>query len=295
MSTLTKILVVLLVVFAIAFTMSTVSFVAQSTNWRELAQGYQLEVQATDAHLRNVLASDAAEIASNRDALNAHIARIKQLDTEVQESNKAASILRADLAKARAESSSMQSTARLLAGEFKVGQAGWAEIRKQRDGLENRNVDLEKRNLDLSERVNEQTSKILVMQKYLRQIEEQNKILQDENGRLGQVRQRLSDGDLSALADARQGQIKPLTPVSASPIRGSIDEVSGNLATVTVGSADGVSKGMVFVIYRDLDYVADLEIVRVEPNKAAGKILRSRGTPRVGDRIADEARFGMAP
>ena len=85
MSTLTKIFVVLLVIFSIAFTMSTISFVAQSSNWRELAEGYRIEAQTTDAHLRNVLASSAAEIASNRDAINAHIGRYQALEAKYQE------------------------------------------------------------------------------------------------------------------------------------------------------------------------------------------------------------------
>ncbi|MFQ5489465.1 MAG: hypothetical protein ACE5GE_01980 [Phycisphaerae bacterium] len=294
MSTLTKIFVVLLAVFSIAFTMSTISFVAQSNNWRELAQGYQTEAQATDAQLRNVLASSAAEVASARDAINAHIARFKAVEADYQSALQQIADLKAQLAQTQATNASLQSTSRLLAGELKVGQAGWTEQRKQRDDLEQRNLSLEKRNIDLSDRVNEQTAKLLVMQKYQRQLEEQSKILQDENQRLGQIRRRLEKGDVSALADAGRPQVKPLSPVASSPIRGEITQVSGKLATLSVGSADGVANGMVFVIYRGLDYVGDLEIVRVEPNESAGRIVRSRGAPRIGDKIADEARFGMA-
>lgn len=294
MSTLTKIFVVLLVVFSIAFTMSTISFVAQSNNWRELAQGYQTEVQATDAQLRNVLASSAAEVASARDAINAHIGRYKSLEVDYQSALQQIADQKAQLAETRATGNSLQSTARLLAGELKVGQAGWAEQRKQRDELERRNLGLEKRNLDLSDRVNEQTAKLLVMQKYQRQIDEQNKILQDENQRLGQIRRRLEQGDVGALADADRSRVRAISPVATSPIRGEITQISGKLATISVGTADGVVNGMVFVIYRGLDYVGDLEIVKADPNNAAGRIMRSRGSPRIGDKIADEARFGMA-
>lgn len=294
MSTLTKIFVVLLVVFSIAFTMSTISFVAQSNNWRELAQGYQTEVQATDAQLRNVLASGAAEVASARDAIDAHIARFKSLEVDYRNALQQIADQKTQLAEIRATGNSLQSTARLLAGELKVGQAGWVEQRKQRDELERRNLGLEKRNLDLSDRVNEQTAKLLVMQKYQRQIDEQNKILQDENQRLGQIRRRLQQGDVGALADADRSRVNAISPVASSPIRGEITQVSGKLATISVGTADGVVNGMVFVIYRGLDYVGDLEIVKADPNEAAGRIMRSRGSPRVGDKIADEARFGMA-
>lgn len=294
MSTLTKIFVVLLAVFSIAFTMSTISFVAQSNNWRELAQGYQTEAQATDAQLRSVLASSAAEVASARDAINAHVARLNAVQADYQDALQQVADLKAQLAETRASSNSLQSTARLLAGELKVGQAGWAEQRKQRDDLERRNLGLEKRNLDLSDRVNEQTAKLIVMQKYQRQLEEQNKILQDENQHLGQIRRRTEQGDVNALAEVGRPRVTPISPVASSPIRGEITEVSGQLATVSVGTADGVANGMLFVIYRGLDYIGDLEILKVEPNQAAGRVVRSRGAPRIGDKVADEARFGMA-
>ena len=294
MSTLTKIFVVLLVVFSIAFTMSTISFVAQTANWRELAEGYRLEAQTTDTHLRNVLASTAAEIASNRDAINAHIARCKDLEAKHQDALEEVGELQAELAAARSEVSSLQATAGLLAGELRVGQAGWTEQRKQRDDLERRSLELERRNLDLSERVNEQTARLQVMQRDQRHLMEQLHLLEEQNRALGQYRERLRAGDLSALAEGGEEAVTPLTPLSGSPIRGHVIEVSGELATVSVGSADGVTEGMLFVIYRGLDYIGDLRISAVEPDQAAGKIVRSRGTPRVGDKVADEARFGMA-
>ncbi len=51
---------------------------------------------------------------------------------------------------------------------------------------------------------------------------------------------------------------------------------------------------MVFVIYRGLDYIGDLKISVLEPNQSAGRLTRAAGAPRVGDQVADEARFGMA-
>jgi hypothetical protein len=294
LSTLTKIFVVLLVVFSIAFTMSTISFVAQSSNWRELAESYRMEAQTTDAHLRNVLASSAAEIASNRDAINAHIARYQTLEAEHQDALQEVGELQAELAAARAEVSSLQATAGLLAGELKVGQAGWTEQRRQHAELKQRNVELEKRNLDLSQRVNELTSQLVVVQRDQRHLKEQIYLLEEQNRALGQYRERLEAGDLTALAEAGEERVTPLTPLSGSPIRGRLTDVSGDLATISVGSADGVTEGMLFVIYRGLDYIGDLRVEMVEPSQAAGKIVRSRGAPRVGDRVADEARFGLA-
>jgi hypothetical protein len=295
LSTLTKIFIVLLVIFCIAFTMSSISFVAQTQDWRALAEGFEQEAQTSDTYLRNVLASSAAQMAMDRDAINAHIARIGELEKEREETLTRIAECQTQLGTARAEVTSLDGTVRLLAGELKVGQAGWAELRKHRDELVERNLELEKRNIDLNERVNEQTAQLLVLQQNVRQLEQQAHLLRQEGKRLSQYQQRAAEGEIGALAEAGPAAARPLTPAAASPIRGHITDVSGSLATISVGSADGVSEGMVFVIYRGLDYIGDMKITHIEPNQAAGRILRSKGTPRVDDRVADEAVFGMAP
>jgi peptidoglycan hydrolase CwlO-like protein len=294
LSALTKIFVVLLVVFCIAFTMSTISFVARTNEWRALAEGYQQEAQVSDTYLRNILAESAAQKALDRDAINAHIGRIKDIEADKQEALREIAGLKAELSQARAEISSLQGTARTLSGELKVGQAGWAEQRKQRELLQERNLELEKRNLDLNERVNEQTAQVMVLQQELRRREQQVQILREENRNLAQAERRRATGEFEAYSPAEQEKVRPVTAVAESPIRGRITEVSGGLATISVGSADGVAEGMVFVIYRGLDYIGDLKISKVEPSQSAGKIVRSTGTVLAGDAVADEARFGMA-
>jgi hypothetical protein len=45
---------------------------------------------------------------------------------------------------------------------------------------------------------------------------------------------------------------------------------------------------MVFVIYRDDQYVGDVRISLVDPNQSAGRLVRSTLTPEPGDQAADE-------
>lgn len=294
MSTLTKVFIVLLVVFCIAFTMSSISFVAQTHEWKSLAEGFQQEARTSETHMRNVLALTAAELATSRDAIEDHINTIAGLEKDYQNSMGQIGDLEAQLAKANAQVSGLEGSVRLLGGELKVGQAGWAAQREQRADLEQRNIELETRNVDLNERVNEQTAQVLVLEQHVRQLEQQIHILEEENRQFSQYQRRAAAGDLDALADAGRGAARPLTPVAVSPIRGKIVDVSGGLATVSVGAADGVVEGMVFVIYRGLDYIGDLKITHVEPSQCAGRVTRSSGTPKTGDRVADEAQFGMA-
>jgi hypothetical protein len=66
-------------------------------------------------------------------------------------------------------------------------------------------------------------------------------------------------------------------------------EVSGDLVTLSVGSADGVKKDMVFVVHRDDEYVGDVKINLVDPNESAGRLIRSTVAPTPGDKVANEA------
>ena len=87
------------------------------------------------------------------------------------------------------------------------------------------------------------------------------------------------------------GRVGPLTPAVAAPIRGQIELLEGGIAQISVGSDDGVSKGMIFVIYRDGNYLGRMTIEEVEPNHAAGSLSHLQGDVRVGDKVADETRF----
>ena len=60
LSTLTKVFAVLLVFFSIAFTVMTVSMVAQTTNWKDTAQKYEEHALVADTNLRNLIASSAS-------------------------------------------------------------------------------------------------------------------------------------------------------------------------------------------------------------------------------------------
>ena len=91
-----------------------------------------------------------------------------------------------------------------------------------------------------------------------------------ENEKLATITRRAAAGEFDVTGtDAAI----PLEPVAGTPIRGRILEVDGNLATISVGSADGVQVNMTFVIYRGSDYVGDLRIIDIEPHTAGPEEL----------------------
>lgn len=77
------------------------------------------------------------------------------------------------------------------------------------------------------------------------------------------------------------------TPAAAAPvatdIKGMIVEVEGNLATLSVGSADGVTKNMVFHVTRGERFVCDITITNVDINRSAGTLDLVLRQPQVND------------
>ncbi len=292
MSTLTKVFVVLLVVFSIAFTAMTVSIVAQTTNWKGNADKYAEQARIADTNLRNLIAGNAAELAAARDTLNGHLERVGELEKQLQTTKTEVSQLTTDLAKVAAEKTSAEAMSRGLLAQLQVSEAGRTEYQKQRDELEKQSIDLQRRNIDLNDRVNEQTARIAVLQQRQRHSEQTENILKLENEKLSSELRRIPAG--AAMEDTAGSAMKgvvALAPVAVTPIRGQIIEVAGNIVTVSVGSADGVKKEMVFVIYRGDQYIGDLKITLVDPNRAAGRMIQSTATPQVGDQVSDALRF----
>ena len=294
MSTLTKIFVILLVVFSIAFSMSAISFVAQTNEWKSLAQTRHDQFTVADTTVRNLIAAQAAEKAAWVDAANGQRTAIADLQKQAMAARDGLAEAETELAALRSKNLGMDAAVVKLTHELSVSQDGWKEARAQRDRLEEEKIELEKRNIDLNERVNETTARIVVLTQQNRQAEQQINILRGENQKISQQSFRAPLPGAETTAGGSMDTVTPVSPVAASAIRGRVLEVQGNLVSISVGSSDGVQKDMVFVVYRDNDYIGDLRVTEVAPNRSAGRLIRSEGAARVNDMVADEARFGLA-
>lgn len=288
MSTITKVFVILLALFSIAFTTMTVSVVARTANWKDTALKYEQHARAADTNLRNLISASAADLATARDSIRQHRDQIGQLETKLQSNNNELASMRTEFAQIRSEKSSADAMNRGLLARLNVSENAREEYHKQRNDLERHSIDLESRNIDLNDRVNELTAQVAVLMEEKRQFEQQVKILQDQNDRISQAT-RSPSGRVtfeSASGTAMTG-VNAMSPVSSTPIRGRLVEMDGNLVTISVGSADGVNNGMVFVIHRDGEYVGDIKINIVDPNRSAGRIVRSTNNPGLGDEVID--------
>lgn len=70
---------------------------------------------------------------------------------------------------------------------------------------------------------------------------------------------------------------------SSVDLKGLITELNESMATLSLGTADGVKKDMVFHVTRGDSFVCDIVITSIDINKSAGVVELKQREPQVGD------------
>lgn len=117
--------------------------------------------------------------------------------------------------------------------------------------------------------------------------------LEAERRRLMEQKKALEAQVASAGPVAQPREVIPVTPlnqvaapavvVSGADVKGLITAVGESMVQLSVGSADGVTKGMVFHITRGDIFLCDVVVSDVDINKCAGVLELVQQRPQVGD------------
>jgi len=293
LTTTTKIFVILVCVLTFIFTPLVISYAAQKENWRQLANDYREELNIAYANERSVMAIAAAEtlrLKALQDRQRLQLVDLQQRIAELQDQLASLTRQRDQLALSEDD---FQKAARLLTAEMAIKTRHNEQLNAAREQALQRERELRMRNLQLVDAIKEADAKIVVLNQQLRQKIEELAYYRQENEKLrAATGVGMAEPPLTAVPAA---PAKATTPVPAAPIRGTVTRVEGALATVDVGSAAGVRKGMRMVVLRDNSYVCDLEITdAVTPTEAVGRILLERDKRiRPGDKVEDAASFAQ--
>jgi len=114
---------------------------------------------------------------------------------------------------------------------------------------------------------------------------DRRRILEQKTDLEKQVAQLSTGGSTTVSAPVTQvpDMAKPAPRASAISINGLISEINESLVTLSVGTADGVEKGMVFHITRGSEFLCDVMVTDVDVNKCAGVLEMVQQRPQVGD------------
>jgi len=282
LSTLTKILVVLLSLFAIFLCGLTVSYVGSANNYKALYEGEQLarstvqaeNISLTDRFKEQVAKTEALEtelnlqIQTKQDQINQLTVNLQQAERLKQEYQSRADSWKGVMTGFEQSVSSMIDSLKLTRDQLESSRSDNIKIQKE----------LDQKTVNLYEKIVE-----------LQRLEaERRRILEQKTDLEKNITQLTGSpaAQPSGVVTQTSGQAKPTPTVAASAINGLVSELDGSLVTLSVGTADGVEKGMVFHITRGSEFLCDVVVTDVDVNKCAGTLEMVQQSPKVGDTAA---------
>jgi len=129
-------------------------------------------------------------------------------------------------------------------------------------------------------------SQLLAEQAKNKRLEKALRVTQEKAQSQKDMITRLNDrlGELEVLKESKPGQTLS-APLPAIKLTGTISDVDDNLASVNIGSAQGLKTGMKLIVYRGDQFVGHLKIETVGASESAGVIVNRRLAPQRGDKV----------
>ncbi|HET6427081.1 MAG TPA: hypothetical protein VFJ30_01635 [Phycisphaerae bacterium] len=287
MSTLTKICVVLLVLLGLFASVVFIQEAASKTNWRTYAQGQRTRRNLAESEAAyQQLAADnwkrlySEEVKSGKIASDRYQENITTSATRV-------SSLTGELARAEAGRSEAVALNRALQGTIDTQLNQGQKLIAQLDGERSKNIQLADQLRGAQDKINEDVINLESARKNAEFLQEQltNREIEvtDLTNRVDQLTKELE----VVRAGAGLGAGTSGTVIATAPrIDGEVLAVEGELASLNVGRASGVKKGMEFKIYRNAAFIAHLKVAEVYASTCAGLIENRVGEVKKGDKAS---------
>jgi chromosome segregation ATPase len=284
LSTLTKVLIVLLTLSSIFLAGIVVTYVSTSDNYKNLYEEEKANSQA-------ITAKNAALTKQRNEQTAAQQRLVDNLNDKIQNLQIEKNQLQAKLSnieRSRAELEDRISGYAAVISGFNQTVSDMAQsLRLARTELDN----LREQRATDRKYLNEITATLDEKIVELESLEAERRRLLEEKVTLENWLEQYS-----GQTDKETEKFQPVTPVKdkASAAWPTTDQVSlqalisnvdlkNSLATISIGSADGVREGYRFHITRGDTFVCDILITDVEPDEAAGVMELVQLQPRIGD------------
>jgi Tfp pilus assembly protein FimV len=282
---LTKIAIVVMVVLMLIATAIFVSLTTTQANYKTAYQREKERAQiaaqtARDMSIAAAKSTQAAQarIEANTEALNDLRRTNAELSSKVQK-------LDGDIAEMEADVSQKDTQIDRLSTSLQ------SEIETRKTLTDNLN-DVTKNLKDATEAVTKLKATIARQETDIEGLTQMNKI-RIENIR--QLREELAARD-KLIDDLRSGTGVVATDAAGEPmvddttekVLGQITAIEDGVASIDIGKANGVDKGMRLIVYRGSNFVGYLNVSNVTTTQAAGLITLSEMAPQVGDSVTNK-------
>jgi hypothetical protein len=276
---LTKICVVLLVVASLVASIVFISLATVQPNYRTLYEKERTAYQQLDLACRSYMedadrsrsalreareaaGTDKIKLLSERD--NA-VAEVRELKMQLLNKDQRHAEMNASL---DTLTKSDQAKVKLIETQLKDIRASWA-----------RETELQGELVKVRDQWRQQKALAERLAQNNRVLREQTKNLQQQNVELTQKVK-----EFEARGLGREDMDVVLKP--ENKIAGTITSVRDNIASINIGSAHGLKKGMQLIVFRGSNFVGFLKIDSVDVNEAVGVMTEKHLSPMQGDKVS---------
>jgi uncharacterized phage infection (PIP) family protein YhgE len=278
LSALTKILIVLLSLFSLFLCGAVITYVATQRNYKEAYEKSQAEVSSlrqTSTSYKEQLEEKKRQMQSLSDKLDGEMASLKAEKSKLEQ----------DLEGAKRDKTALDEKVQTLASaalKFEGTVSGMeGSLKQTREELDKARAE----SIKLSKNLNEITASLEEKMVQLESLNAEKKRLLEEKSNLenrlsGKTGTAETAGPITAVPDSAT---KATEPASSAALQGKITAVEGSLATLSIGTADGVEKGMVFHVTRNDAFICDIRVKDVDTEESAGTLELVQQQPQAGD------------
>jgi hypothetical protein len=285
LSTLTKILIVLLTLSSIFLCGIVVTYVASANNYRLAYDNQVKDVQAAKTLYQTKMRLADEQVANAQRERDTAEQKKTELEAQIAQ-------IQADLVTAQTSNFGNQERLTNLAGTVSslnqtIGsmEQSLSLARSELDKIRNEQVKDRKALNEVTAALNEKSVQVDALESERRRLLEQKTALDEQLAKLAK------GGKLPPI-EAVTPEIsgaKAAPPVTSQvSLKGKIVEANlkNNLVTISLGSADGVRTGMRFHVIRGDSFICDIVITNVDVERSAGTPELVRQQPQVGDVVS---------
>jgi len=278
LSALTKILIVLLSLFSLFLCGTVVTYVSTAKNYKNayLEKDTELAaVQKKNQSYQQQLEEKKRQMDELSNKLDTEMTKLKAEKAQLEQNLKDAERAKTDLDE---RAKTLAAAALKFQGTVEGMEGSLKETREELDKARAEGVKLAKN-------LNEITGSLEEKMAQLNALEAEKKRLLEEKTKLeqqltGKTTKSVISGPVTVVPDSATKAIEPPT---AAVLQGKVAAVDGSLVTLSIGSADGVEKGMIFHVIRNDSFMCDIKITDVDTEASAGTTQLVQQQPKVGD------------
>jgi hypothetical protein len=286
LSTLTKVLIILLTVFSIFLCGIVVTYVANANNYRKQYEALRYSEQTAKANARDAgeKLNETIKVTDQQKAklseqINALQIKIEQLEGQltVSEREKAQMLQRVDALAAEVQTfiKTNDNQASLLEDTIKTWKSVEAELIKEQS-----------RHKETAQLLLEKMAVVATLEADMKRLVEEKAGLQTKLDQLLGQYGKVVVPPMPVTPTKTKVQPAPLT--KAIGLKGTVTAVDSknSLAEISIGAASGVRENMKFHVIRGDEFICDILVLDVDAEKAVGILDLVQDQPRVGDLVS---------